>query len=278
MVLQAAASVSLAIVLALAPQSAVPAGIVRESVRQPIRFVDLTYPPEALAARVRGFVVLELVLDDRGHVTSTHVLSGAPLLAAPAAANAKEWVFEPQAGRTALVYRFDIDSGLCNADTRSLFRLQSRTLATITACTGPGRPLVTPWPSDDLEILDMPRVEYPQIAQSARAQGTVVVRLSIAANGTVTSATAVADLSLLTATALNNARAWRFAATKQRETIVVYEFALMERLRPDQQCGVTTLNEIVYPRFIRISASAPCVQASTEGRRDSSRNTEHGRA
>ena len=261
MALQAAASVILAMVSALAPQSAVAADVVRESSRQAMKFVDLTYPPAALAARVQGFVVLELVLDDQGHVTSTHVLTGAPLLAAPAAENAKEWVFEPHPGRTALVYRFDIDTGLCNADARSLFRLESRTLATITACTTPGRPLVTPWPSDDLQILDMPRVDYPPIAQSARLQGTVVVRLSIAANGTVTSATALAGPPLVTEAALNNARAWKFAATKQRETIVVYQFAFMERLRPDlPPCRTSTLNEIVYPRFIRISASSPCVQ------------------
>ena len=119
---------------------------------------------------------------------------------------------------------------------------------------------MTPWPSDDLRVLDMPRVEYLQIAQSARVQGTVVVKLSIAANGTVTSATPITGPPLVTESALNNARAWKFAATHQRETIVVYEFAFMDRLRPDSPCGTSTLNEIVYPRFIRISASAPCVQ------------------
>jgi TonB family protein len=260
MALEAATSVILAMVSALALQSAGAADVVRESLRQPMKFVDLTYPPEALAARVQGFVVLELVLDDQGRVTSTHVLAGAPLLAAPAAANAKEWVFEPHPGRTALVYRFDIDTGLCNVDAGSLFRLQSPTLATITACTTPGRPLVTPWPSDDLQVLDMPRVAYPQIAQSARVRGTVVVRLSIAANGTVTSATPIAGPPLLTEPALNNARAWKFAATKQREAIVVYEFTFMDRLIADLPCGTKTVNELVYPRFVRISVSAPCVQ------------------
>jgi TonB family protein len=258
--IEAAASVIFAMVSALAPQSAVAADVVRESLRLPMTFVDLTYPPEALAARIQGFVVLELVLDDQGRVTSSQVLAGVPQLAAPAAANAKEWVFEPHSGRTALVYRFDIDTGLCNVDARSLFRLQSRTLATITACTAPGRPLVTPWPIDDLQVLDMPTVWYPPIAQSARVQGTVVVRLSIAANGTVTSATSIAGSPLLTASALNHARAWKFAATTARETIVVYEFALMGGLITDPPCGTSTLNELVYPRFIRISASAPCVQ------------------
>ena len=122
MALEAAASVILALVSALASQSAVGADVVRDSLRQPMKFVDLTYPPEALVARVRGFVVIELVLDDQWRVTSTHVLTGAPRLSASAAANAKEWVFEPHLERTALVYRFDIDTGLCNADARSLFR------------------------------------------------------------------------------------------------------------------------------------------------------------
>jgi TonB family protein len=234
-----------------------------------MKFVDLTYPPEALAARVRGFIVLGLVLDDQGRVTSADVLSGAPLRAAPPAANAREWVFEPQsAGSTVLVYRFDIDSGRCNEDARSLFRLQSPTLATVTACTGPGRPPVTPWPSDDLQVLVMPRVEYPQIARSAQVHGTVVVRLSIAANGTVAAATPLAGVPLLTEAALNNARTWKFAATAPRETIVVYEFAFMERLRADPPCATMTLNEIVYPRFIRISVPSPCVQVSTEASRE----------
>ena len=258
--LEAAAWVILALLSALAPQSGVAADAGRASLRQPMTFVDLTYPPEALAARVQGFVVLELVLNEQGRVTSTQVLTGAPLLAAAAAANAKEWVFEPRPGRTALVYRFDIDAAVCNVDARSLFRLQSATLATITACTAPGHPLVTPWPADDLQVLDMPRVQYPQIAQSARVRGTVVVRLSIAANGTVTAATLVAGPPLMTESALRNARAWKFAPTKQRETIIVYEFTFMDGLIPDPPCGTMTLNELVYPRFIRISASAPCVQ------------------
>jgi outer membrane biosynthesis protein TonB len=71
MIALAAASVALAMGLALAPQNAVSSDAVRDSVRPPIKFVDLTYPPEALTAGVRGFVVLELVLDDQGRVTST---------------------------------------------------------------------------------------------------------------------------------------------------------------------------------------------------------------
>ena len=50
MALQAGASIILALVSALAPQSAVAADVVRESLRQPMKFGDLTYPPEALAA------------------------------------------------------------------------------------------------------------------------------------------------------------------------------------------------------------------------------------
>jgi TonB family protein len=205
-------------------------------------------------------VVLDLTLDDQGHVTSTDVLAGLPLLAGPAAANARQWVFEAQSRRTALVYRFDIDGGLCNTDTESLFRLQSERLATVTACTGPGRPTGTPWPYDDLQIVEMPPAEYPPIAQSARVRGTVVVKLSIAANGTVTAATTIIGVPLLTESALRNARAWRFAPTRQRETILVYEFAFAERLRTDPPCETRTLNEVLYPRFIRVSASSPCAQ------------------
>jgi hypothetical protein len=60
--------------------------------------------------------------------------------------------------------------------------------------------------------------------------------------------------------ALSNARAWKFAPTKLRETIVVYDFTFMNGLIADTPCGTSTLNELVDPWFIRISVSALCWQ------------------
>ncbi len=114
--------------------------------------------------------------------------------------------------------------------------------------------------TDDLQLLDVPRIGYPSIAQSARIRGSVVVKLSLAADGTVTSATSLAGSPLLTTSALDHARGLRFAAAGHLETIVVYEFTFIPGLIAESPCGISTLNELVYPRFIRISVSAPCVQ------------------
>jgi TonB family protein len=260
--LEAVGSVILVIVSLFAFQDAATPAVLRQESR-PLKFVDLEYPSEARGARVHGYVVLELALDDQGRVISTRILSGVPMLADPAAANAKEWVFEPKSGTTALVYRFEIDPGLCNTDTQSFFRLRSHTLATVTACTAPGPPRATPWPSDEAPALVMPRLEYPQIAQTARVDGTVVIKVSIAGNGKVAAATPLAGPPLLASAALNNAKTWTFASTLTRETVIVYEFTFMDRLRTDPSCDARSLNEIVFPRFIRISAPAPCIQAST---------------
>jgi TonB family protein len=232
----------------------------RVPVRELLKFVDLSYPPDALAARARGFVVLALQVDDQGRVSGTEVLSGEPLLAAPAATNAREWVFSPvAAGRTVLVYRFDIESDRCNDDTRSLFRLPSPALAIVTACTSAGRNAVSPWTGDAGDIVVQPPLAYPQIAQSARVQGTVVVRVSIAGNGSVTEVTPLRSIPILIEAALANARTWKFAPNKPRETVLVYDFALSTEFSPAKKpCETMDLNEIVYPRFLRIMATPPC--------------------
>ncbi len=245
-----------AIALALAAQGA---GLTATQWR-PVQFVELTYPPQALAARIIGFVVVEVTIDDQGRVTSSEVLAGPPQLAAAADANAKQWVFAPRAQRTALVYRFDIDPGRCSDDTRSLFRLESGPLATIVACTGPNRPLGMPGWQWDVPVIDIPRIEYPDIAFTARFQGTVVVRIAIAGNGTVTSATVVAGVPLLAEAAVSHAKTWRFEPTTPREQIIVYEFAQMRGLRTEESCGKGTINEMVYASYIRVSAASPCIQ------------------
>jgi hypothetical protein len=61
-------------------------------------------------------------------------------------------------------------------------------------------------------------------------------------------------------TGVEQRESMEFAATKEGEAIIVYEFTLMDRLIPDLPCGRTRVNELLYPQFIRISVSAPCVQ------------------
>ncbi|WP_257309039.1 TonB family protein [Geothrix fuzhouensis] len=53
------------------------------------------YPPDAKAARIQGIVVVVLVIDTKGKVTSAKAISGPPELYACAVDYAKAWEFEP---------------------------------------------------------------------------------------------------------------------------------------------------------------------------------------
>jgi TonB family protein len=53
------------------------------------------YPPLALQARISGMVIVECIIDPRGHVTSARVLRGHPLLDAAAVHAVEQWTYEP---------------------------------------------------------------------------------------------------------------------------------------------------------------------------------------
>jgi TonB family protein len=59
------------------------------------------YPQDAFVKKVEGTVVLEIVIDERGHVARTRILRSIPLLDAAAVAAVRQWVFAPaqQQGR-----------------------------------------------------------------------------------------------------------------------------------------------------------------------------------
>jgi TonB family protein len=57
--------------------------------------VNPTYPPLAKAARVSGAVVVEVMIDEEGNVTSARAVSGHPLLRDPAVGAAQGWRFKP---------------------------------------------------------------------------------------------------------------------------------------------------------------------------------------
>jgi protein TonB len=80
------------------PPMAPPAPIRLHSGMQPPRkLVDVrpVYPAIAQSARVEGIVILEAILDARGHVVSVHVLRSIPLLDQAAISAVSQWTFTP---------------------------------------------------------------------------------------------------------------------------------------------------------------------------------------
>jgi protein TonB len=86
-------------VLGGVPEPEAPPAIVRVGggIREPkkIRHVDPVYPDVAVAAHVRGTVVLECVVSTLGRVTDVSLVRGIPLLNEAAVVAVKQWMYTP---------------------------------------------------------------------------------------------------------------------------------------------------------------------------------------
>lgn len=225
---------------------------------QPQVFVDLTYPIDALDARLVGPVVVQVTTDATGRVAAAEALAGPAPLAVPAVENARRWTLTPGARIGVLVYRFEMPGGLCNDDSRSLFRLAKPNLAVITACTGTSR---TTYPSGavrDVEFVsygDRPR--YPDLAQSAQITGVVVIEMSVDRTGRIVESKPLTNLPFLTDAAVAHSRTWRAgAAAADRRILVVYEFALDNPVCDNQR---QTVFRQIARNYMKLSGCSPLI-------------------
>jgi len=78
------------------PAEAVPVRV-GAGIREPrkTRNVGPVYPPEAVAARVQGVVILECTIDEDGRVVSIRTLRSVPMLDAAAIEAVRQWEYEP---------------------------------------------------------------------------------------------------------------------------------------------------------------------------------------
>ena len=100
-----------------------------------LSFEGMRYSPIARAANVQGVVVIQVELDGSGKPVGVRALSGNPYLVIRAVENAKQWRFEPNTEKTAIiVYDYRI-VGLCaqGVDSSQLV-LEPPNLAIISAC------------------------------------------------------------------------------------------------------------------------------------------------
>lgn len=79
-----------------------------ESVKRKVKIkVVPEYPPLAKQMNVTGRVKIEATASPDGHVTSTKVIGGSPLLVNSAMDALKKWRFEPAAKETSEIIEFD---------------------------------------------------------------------------------------------------------------------------------------------------------------------------
>jgi TonB family protein len=116
----------------------------------------------------------------------------------------------------------------------------------------------TPEPVDDREVKVVAHapLTYPQIASAARIQGPAVVAVTFDARGTVTDAHALSGMPLLKEAAVDNARRWTFAPSRQRRAVVVYDFQILDSCAVTGQPPPFTVRQTIAT----VSACTPIVQ------------------
>jgi TonB family protein len=222
----------------------------------PDHFDDLQYPLEALERGEVGIVVVRITTDTNGRVESAAVVRGSKALGEAALDNAKTWRLSTGRHDGAIVFRFEIDPGLCNDSRRTLFRLAYPNMAVVTACRARSANSRATHEAPLQLVSHGPAPRYPHLARQARVSGVVPIEVAISSDGRVTPS-ALTNLPLLTETALAHARQWQVRASAATKEIVVYEFAL-----DNHSCESETNSVfwIVAPGHVRLSGCPPGVQ------------------
>jgi hypothetical protein len=169
-------------------------------------FTDLQYPPAALEARTDGTVVVQVTTDGSGRIVGAESIVGPDVLARAAVASVKGWTLAGGPRTDWIVFRFDIDPGACNDDSRSLFRMPYPNLAVVSACTTPGRRGGPP-PDDPLYLRSLGATPgYPHFARSANVRGVVILELSADRDGAVIAVRAMSTRRRLRVCHFNDSR------------------------------------------------------------------------
>lgn len=254
-----------ALTVALAVSAGAQTPLPPVSIPKPRSFVEMGYPAPALESQTQGTAVVRAALDETGHVTSAEALAGPPSLAPAAVENVRSWTFEPGPRSAVVVYRFEIDLGRCNDDTRGLFRVKHDNMVVLTTCKGSTRWLGLDLTSDPW-IGERGEPVYPPIARNARVAGPVVLSLTLDGRGKVTSAEALSGPLLLSPSAIAHARTWRLASSGRlpRRAVVVYEFGL-----DLHGCDSSELGQVFWQAdsgHVHLDACSPFVQVSSQTR------------
>lgn len=93
--------------------------------------------------------------------------------------------------------------------------------------------------TEHFELLD-----YPRLAEAARIQGIVAVRVTLDYSGHVTSSRAIAGPEVLIADCLENSKKWSFGPSPSRVAVIFYHFMI----DPNRYCqGPCASHSSFYP-------------------------------
>lgn len=172
----------------------------------PKKIVDVrpVYPPDALAARVQGVVILEVTIGHDGTVEDAAVLRSIPMLDQAALDAVRQWVFTPTLlnGTSVLVImtvtvNFTLDG------------------AGQTVQSAPSDASILKGPK---KILDVKPV-YPEDAKRQGVAGVVILQAAIDESGLVSDVKVLRSIPLLDQAAIDAVRQWQFEPVPKRVTM-----------------------------------------------------------
>jgi TonB family protein len=178
----------------------------------PVKEVPPVYPPEAKKAGIEGIVRLHVTINKDGGVKDIRVLSGPPQLARAAIVAVMQWHYSPN--EEARVTIVDINFTLAKTGSGQASRQAARKTEHV---------LVTA-----LEPLTKVQPVYPVEAKRAGIEGEVVLRTTIAPDGSVSHLEVVSGNPLLVKPALDAVQQWRYkpSVTGTIVTSVTINFTL----------------------------------------------------
>jgi TonB family protein len=163
-----------------------------------IRQVDPVYPKDADKAGIEGVVILEATTDVYGRVQNVRVLRSIPMLDKAAIDAVKQWIYEPMIieGRPrGIVFTVTVR-----------FQKKDKT-ATTEAAKRDGAVRITAAAAAP-KIIKMVDPVYPEIARTARVEGTVILEATIDIYGRIQNVKVLRSIPLLDQAAIDAVRQW----------------------------------------------------------------------
>lgn len=178
---------------------------------KPIKSINPAYRPEVARTQIEGTVIVRVVVDRDGTVSSAKALSGPPELFQASVDAAKQWQFEPpeQAPITTnLEMKYGLESKPCPPGQKGshpvILRAERLPMKT-------GRPGQLSVVAD----IDVPPPPYPEEARERGTEGELELFITVARNGDVIGARVVKSLDpVVDKAALATVRTWKFKVTR----------------------------------------------------------------
>lgn len=167
-----------------------------------IRDVRPVYPPEAMAAKVSGMVILEARINEDGAVEDAQVLRSIPILDQAAIDAVMQWRFRPT---------------LLNGKAVPVIMTVTVnfTLQDATAQRGRTPEAAVAGQRRMPEVVKEVKPTYTDVARQAGIEGTVEMEVTVGTDGSVTDARVIRSIPLLDASALEAVRQWKFTPIPQ---------------------------------------------------------------